>query len=104
MAEDEDDTELVIDEHINFPDGGRMASITVHLVSPSEAYPEGVKYRMHYGTYDGTTILRYDNSHGKAKGHERHSGDRTETIEFPGWEALLERFRNEVMEYEQHQD
>lgn len=104
MVEDRNDTELVIDERIDFPDSGRMASITVRFIPSSNAYPEGVKSRMHYGTDDCTTILRYDNSHGKAKGHERHSDDRTEIIELPGWEALLERFRNEMMEYGQQHD
>lgn len=104
MTEDENDTEFVVDERVDFPDSSRMVSISVRLVPASEAYPEGVKYRMHYGTYDGTTILRYDNSHEKTKGHERHVEGRTESIEFTGWEALLERFRSEVMEHEQQYD
>jgi hypothetical protein len=55
---------------------------------------------MRYGTYDGTTLLRYDNAHSETKGHERHTPQGTETIDFPGWRPLLQRFRNEVMQHE----
>lgn len=55
---------------------------------------------MHYGTKAGATILRYDNTHSEEKGHESHSPDRVMEINFPGWEALLIRFRTEVMEHE----
>lgn len=75
----------------------------VRLVPRSEAYPEGVKYSM-YGTYDGATILRYDNAYGSTKGHERHTPAGTEEIKFPGWRDLLARFRQEVMEHERHHD
>ena len=74
---------------------GRVVHVRVVDVPASDAYPEGVKYRMHYGTVEGRTILRYDNSHGV---HERHRGDAVERLDFPGWRALLERFRREVNE------
>ena len=106
MAEDGDDdgTDLVVDTHIDFPDSDRFASITVRLVPESEAYPDGVRYSMHYGDYDGTTILRYDNAHGATKGHERHTPEDAEEIDFPGWQELLQRFRQEVTEYERKDD
>ncbi len=74
--------------------------VTVVLVPESDAYPEGVKYSMHYGDYDGTTILRYDNAHGATKGHERHTSAGIESIDFEGWRALFQRFRREVREHE----
>lgn len=99
MAEGEaDDTVLVIDTHLDLS-GDRFARVMVRLVPESEAYPEEVKYSMHYGTYDGETILRYDNAHA-TKGHERHTPDGTEEVEFTGWRELVARFRNEVMEHE----
>lgn len=104
MAEEGDDTELVVDVYIDFPDTDRFASITVRLVPESDAYPEGVKYSMHYGDYDGLTILRYDNAHAETKGHERHTPEGTVGIEFPGWRHLLDRFRREVMDHEREHD
>lgn len=101
---DEEATELVVDTHLDFPDSDRFIRVTVRLVPESDAYPEGVKYRMHYGDYDGQTILRYDNAHGDTKGHERHTRDGSQNIDFPGWRELLERFRQEVMTHERALD
>ncbi|PSQ07828.1 hypothetical protein BRC97_02510 [Halobacteriales archaeon QS_6_71_20] len=65
------------------------------------AYPSGYKYSLHFGTLDGDTILRYDNSHEDTKGHERHTADEVEEIEFPGTIELLDRFEEEVTERRQ---
>jgi predicted transcriptional regulator len=35
---------------------------------------------------------QYDNAHEHHKGHERHTPDGVEEIEFPGMEALVQRF------------
>jgi hypothetical protein len=106
MAEEggENDTELIVDTHLDFPESDRFARVAVRIVPESEAYPEGVKYSMHYGTYDEKTIVRYDNAHEETKGHERHTPDGTEGIEFPGWRALLRRFQREVMSHERAHD
>lgn len=100
MATDGDDTDLVVDSHVDFPESDRFVRVTVRLVPESEAYPDGVTYSMHYGDYEGNTVLRYDNAHGETKGHERHTPDGSEAIEFPGWQALLDRFKMEVMDHE----
>ena len=97
---DDDEAEPLIDTRIDFPESDRIVAVTVWRVPESEAYPEGVKYAMHYGTKAGDTILRYDNAHPEGKGHERHTPDGVTEIDFPGWEALLTRFRTEVMEHE----
>jgi hypothetical protein len=97
---DEGETEPLVDTRIDFPESDRIVAVTVRRVPESEAYPDGVKYAMHYGTKAGETILRYDNAHPEEKGHERHTPDGTTEIDFPGWEALLARFRTEVMEHE----
>lgn len=62
----------------------------------SEAYPCGWDCALHYGTTDGETLLRYDNAHERSKGHERHTADGVETVEFPGMTALFDRFKREV--------
>lgn len=90
MAEDR--PEVLIDER-EVVDGTYSKRVTVIAVPESDKFPEGIKYRMHYGTLDGDTILRYDNSHGI---HERHDGDETAEIEYPGAEALYRRFIREL--------
>ncbi|MFC6615122.1 DUF6516 family protein [Halopenitus salinus] len=62
------------------------------------AYPSGYKYSLHFGTLDGETILRYDNSHEDTKGHERHTSEDVMEIEFPGMLELVERFEEEIAE------
>lgn len=61
-----------------------------------EKYPSGWDYALHYGIVEGQTLLRYDNAHERTKGHERHTPDGTEEIEFPGMYELLDRFHREV--------
>jgi len=67
--------------------------VKIMHVHESEKFPEGVKYRLHFGTVNDETLVRYDNSHGV---HERHEGDEVEYINFPGIEALVERFEADV--------
>ena len=59
-------------------------------------YPSGWDYALHFGTLDGETLLRYDNAHERTKGHERHTLEGVEEIEFPGMFDLLDRFQREV--------
>lgn len=93
-----DEATLVLSESIDYPETGRLVRINVWSVPTSDAYPDGIKYRLHYGTTAGETILRYDNAHPRTKGHERHTADGVDTdYEFPGdYETVLERFRQEV--------
>jgi len=73
---------------------GTVLRVRVLAVPNSEKFPDGVKYRLHYGTEHGTTHVRYDNSHGE---HERHTLDgRDEEYEFPGYDEVQERFWAEV--------
>ncbi|POG54148.1 toxin-antitoxin system TumE family protein [Haloferax marisrubri] len=93
----------IIDQTIDYPESDRFAHISVWSVPESEAYPEGIKYSMHYGNKAGDTILRYDNAHPETKGHERHVGEDIDgDYEYPGsYVEVLQRFRREVNEYEQ---
>lgn len=59
-------------------------------------YPSGWSYALHSGEVGGDTLLRYDNAHERTKGHERHTHDVVETIEFPGMLALYDRFKRET--------
>lgn len=88
-----DDIRVLEDTERHFADGA-VLRVRVLAVPVSEKFPEGVKYRLHYGTEDGITLIRYDNSHGV---HERHTADgRDENYEFPGYDAVQERFWAEV--------
>lgn len=87
------DVVVVEDETVAYDDG-HVASIRVLAVPESETYPEGIKYKFHYGMVDAENpIIRYDNHHGK---HERHTGADTEEIDFPGLEALFRDWRDHL--------
>ncbi|WP_436903612.1 toxin-antitoxin system TumE family protein [Halovenus halobia] len=76
-------------------DGNYVKHIRVRRTD-SDQYPCGYDYTLHYGTTDCETILRYDNAHERQKGHERHTTDTVEEIEFPGMETLIQRFEREL--------
>lgn len=88
---DESDVTVLLDKRER--EGNRVIRRKVMEVPQSSKYPEGVKYRLHYGTLDGETIIRFDNSHGV---HEKHVGDQVKEIEFPGMGELHRRFKQEV--------
>lgn len=91
------DANLLIQRTMDF--GETYAEVTAWAVPSSDRYPEGVKYSMQYGTTDGETIIRYDNfpDHPDAAHHHKHRPDgEVEDVEFPGLEALFDRFKQEV--------
>ena len=88
-----DDVRVLEDTERRFADS-TVLRVRVLAVPESEKFPDGVKYRLHYGTDEGETLVRYDNSHGV---HERHTSDGIdEDYEFPGYEAVQKRFWDEV--------
>ena len=90
--EDTDDVTEIYDRRFDF--GDDLVRIRVLKVPESDKFPDGVKYAFHYGAKGGDDPhLRYDNHHGI---HERHDGDHVDEIDFPGYEALLDRFRREI--------
>jgi hypothetical protein len=80
----------------SYTEGRKVVDVTVGTTDDDDAYPSGWRYSLHYGTTDGKTILRYDNAHEETKGHEKHTGDTVEEIEFPGMVPLYERFLERV--------
>jgi hypothetical protein len=50
---------------------------------------------------DNGRVLGYDNSHGH---HHRHSMGKVSSVDFPGYEALLDRFQREVTELWRNED
>lgn len=92
-GDDDDATVEVVRDYRREDESGRIERVRVLRVPESEAYPDGVKYALHYGTVDGDTLLRYDNAHGV---HERHTPNGTTEIEYPGIATLYRRFREEI--------
>lgn len=91
-----DDVRVLENTERRFADG-TVLRVRVLSVPKSSKFPDGVKYRLHYGTEDGTTHIRYDNSHGV---HERHTHDGLdEAYDFPGYNAVQARFWNEVDQF-----
>ncbi len=74
---------------------GHVESVTI-IQTDADVYPSGWNYSLHYGEIGGQTLLRYDNAHEHTKGHERHTPEGVESIEFPGMETLFRRFRREI--------
>jgi hypothetical protein len=91
--ESDDDVRVLEDTERYFADG-TVLRVRVLAVPESDKFPDGIKYRLHYGTEDGETVIRYDNSHGV---HERHTRDGLdEDYTFPGYDAIQVRFWDEV--------
>jgi hypothetical protein len=74
-----------------------VVDVTIRQTA-AEKYPSGWDYALHLGKVGGDTILRYDNAHERTKGHERHTRNGVETLDFPGMLALYERFKREAEE------
>ncbi|MFC7156180.1 DUF6516 family protein [Halomarina halobia] len=87
-----EDIYVVEDYRIAHPERGSVEQVSIIRVPKSEKFPEGIKYRLHYGYTDGEDdpIIRFDNSHGV---HEKHVGDEVERIDFTGLARLYDRFR-----------
>lgn len=76
---------------------GIVVAVTIRQTEDDQ-YPCGWDYSLHLGEVGGDTILRYDNAHEREKGHERHTRDDIEYIEFPGMLTLYDQFKHEVSE------
>lgn len=97
MVGSDDDAEPLIRRTKDF--GDTYAEIRAWAVLSSDRYPKGLKDTMQYGTTEGQTIIRYDNfpDHPDAAPHHKHLSDGTvEDVDFPGLEALFDRFKQEV--------
>lgn len=92
-----DETDDVFKDKTTY-EGDMVTSINMRSTD-SDTYPCGWKYRLHFGGTDGNVVLRYDNSHELEKGHERHTADGVEIINFPGMMELHDRFLREVDEW-----
>ncbi|PSQ44452.1 hypothetical protein BRD17_03990 [Halobacteriales archaeon SW_7_68_16] len=76
-----------------------VESVMVRQTADTDTYSSGWKYRLHLGTLDDLTLVRYDNSHEDTKGHDLHTAAGDVTVEFPGMEAVLAEFWASADEY-----
>ena len=89
------DVERLVDETREFDE--TIARAVVLKVPESDEYPDGYKVRLHYGSKEDETLLRYDNSHGVFEKHER---DRDSEPVDVGYFEAYDRFREHVEEKE----
>ena len=80
-------------------EAGLVESVMLQQVADTDSYPSGWKYRLHLGTLEDLTLVRYDNSHEDTKGHELHTAAGDVDAEFPGMEAVLAEFWASADEY-----
>lgn len=100
MAGDErGDIEVLYDYRVEHPTGA-IEEVFIARAPVTEAYPEGLSYRMNYIRPNvDEPIVRFDNGH-KYGEHHKHTPDGRETVEFEGIEALLKEFQATIDNYE----
>ncbi len=86
----------ILREKLVFADGAIREMVLWQLPGPSAEWPHGLKYRLHYGLVDGTTVVRYDNERGK--GDHRHHGLSETAYVFRDVESLVADFLADVAE------
>lgn len=77
-----------------YPDGAVLEMVVWQLPQRTVDRSHGLKYRLYYGSSDGSVTIRYDNEAGK--GDHRHYGPREERYTFAGYRTLIRDFLNDV--------
>jgi hypothetical protein len=85
---------LIFHSKYLYHDGAIREMILWRLPTPTKNSRHGFKYRLFYGTKDGTSFIRYDNE--KGKGDHRHLGDKEEPYRFINVETLIEDFLKDI--------
>lgn len=89
---------LVFSQRDDYPERGIVVSWQVfRLAEPSPAAPHGYSYRLHCGTLDGRTLVRFDNETGK--GDHVHLGDAEQPYAFTTFARLLADFSAAISPY-----
>lgn len=87
---------LIYQEKYICADGSVREMVLWQLPVKTPDRPHGLKYRLYYGSSDGTCILRYDNESGK--GDHRHIRNREEPYLFHDVETLVADFLKGIEE------
>jgi len=85
---------LIYQERFIYADGAIREMVLWQLPRKTSDRPHGLKYRLYYGLYDGTCLVRYDNKSGK--GDHKHIEGREESFQFKNVETLVADFLEEI--------
>ena len=85
---------LIFRSKLVYPDGAIREMVLWQLPRSTPDRPHGFKYRLYYGTSDGTCLVRYDNEAGK--GNHRHYRKRELPYKFRDVDALVEDFMADI--------
>ena len=77
-----------------YPDGSIREMVLWKLPKKLSRSNHQFKYRLYYGSADGTCLVRYDNEQGK--GDHRHVGSKEEIYQFSDVETLLRDFMKDI--------
>lgn len=85
---------LIFRSKLVYPDGAIREMVLWQLPKSTPDRPHGFKYRLYYGSADGTCLVRYDNETGK--GDHRHYRKTEEWYRFKDVETLVEDFLKDI--------
>lgn len=77
-----------------YPDGSVREMVLWRLPKSMRRSGHHFKYRLYYGSADGTCLVRYDNEQGK--GDHRHLGRKEKEYRFKDVETLVRDFLNDI--------
>lgn len=77
-----------------YPDGAIREMVLWQLPRGTTDRPHGLKYRLYYGSADGTCLVRYDNETGKGDHH--HYRDQEAPYRFVSVEKLVDDFLADI--------
>ena len=77
-----------------YPDGAVREMVLWKLPEPTSDRPHGLKYRLFFGLFDGTCLVRYDNE--KGKGDHRHIEGIEKLYVFKDVETLITDFMKDI--------
>jgi len=88
------EAELLYREKYVYFDGNIREMVLWKLPNSTIDRPDGIKYRLYYGTRDGICLVRYDNESGK--GDHRHCLDSEKPYRFESIEKLVSDFLTDI--------
>lgn len=89
---------LIFNRRDDYPERNVVVSQRIfRLDPPNAAAPHGYSYRLHCGTREGQTLVRFDNETGK--GDHVHWGVREQPYGFTTLEHLLADFEAAIRPY-----
>ena len=85
---------LILRSRFVHADGAIREMVLWRLPRPIPQRPHGFRFRLHYESADGRSLIRHDNETGK--GDHCHVGGREERYRFGGVEVLVEDFLADI--------